>query len=298
MEKVSVFAGEADNLFTYYAVEAAMLGRIGGSVPAAPASVSEMVVRQWMQATGKSRDEMAREDFVERVRMFLEELGRPAEELTEDAILRLAEEKAAGARSVFRRDAEGLWFPAHSMKAGMKEAINILYAKQSWGPTGKGPMNYFVEHVNLYPDHIALLREDGSRVTEADGIETLHGRVSGPAGPRVIVTEHEFVERPIMRFTMGVLPPDGPLARAKKDDGKKKNGEESGSAGPRSFDDVWPRLFKFMEENGIGSHRKLSDYGRFVITRFERCSAIRHEGDASSNRHSRLNGAEDASLSV
>ena len=113
---------------------------------------------------------------------------------------------------------------------------------------------FVAERVEVNPDRLRFYR-DGKIVTEADDVETLKGTVSGPMGPRAIVTQHEFVSGVDIPFTLNVM--------------NDKCGP-TGKTPAEELEACWPKLFLCMEDNGLGSHRKLSGYGRVKLTKFER----------------------------
>ena len=188
--------------------------------------------------------------LIRQVRLFLEETGKDIGDIKDDDIEEMAKKKQEGGVNVFRRDADGLWFPSHAIKAAIKETVNTLYAGQRWGKregyAGKGPKNFTAERVFIRPGRLRLLRE-GAAIKDTDGTQMLHGNVEGPRGPRSIVTEHEFVDQPTIQFTLDVL----------------KNGKAA-----EEMRSKWPEIFSHMESNGIGSHRRYTDYGRFVTIKF------------------------------
>jgi hypothetical protein len=241
----SVFESSEAGLFVRYRVELQLTGRLSGSIPSEPVDVVEMVRRQWAQASGKNKRELTRDELRRRVAAYLEEIGKDVS--TVEDVEKLAEQTAVGSTNIFRVDADGLWFPSHSIKQAIKEAVNILFAGQKWGGTRKGPINYVAERVFVDPDRLRLYR-DGFPLGQADGVEVLHGRVQGPQGPRSIVTQHEYIERPSLAFYLRVL----------------REAEEA------ELRERWAEIFRFMESNGIGSHRKMSEYGRFQTARFEK----------------------------
>lgn len=250
----SVFAGRENGLFQTYQVELRFTGRLAGSIPSEPVDVTEMVMRQWSQATGKPKKEITREELHRRVTTYLEELGKDITQYTPEDIEKLAQETTAGSTNVFRREPDGkLWFPSHAIKQSVKEAVNILYAGERWGATKKGPMNFVAERSFIDPDRVPIVR-NGQQLSEPDGVQVLHGRVQGPQGPRSIVTQHEWVDQPTLSFTLRALVPQG---------------IESDKQRASELQDRWPAIFRFMESNGIGSHRRMSEYGRFVTIRFE-----------------------------
>jgi len=251
MNAQSIFADQHADLFARYAVEIEISQRLAAARPSEPSSIAEMIARQMMRSIGVSRDEIDRVEWRRRIRTFLAETEsvEDPEGMTDEDLDELAQQKTTGGVNSFLRDAEGIYFPGHSLKAAIKEAVNILYpySEVKFGATRKGGASFVAERVFVRPSRIPLQR-GGVTLQQADGIETLSGRVQGPRGPRAIVTQHEYVEQATLAFTLEVL----------------ANGKAE-----KELAGKWPAIFGYMEENGLGAHRKLTDYARFVTTRFD-----------------------------
>ena len=247
----SVFEKHLTDVYAEYDVTIGFHDRLAGSIPSDPVSVHEMVRRQMARASGASRDAIDNLELRMRIKQYLIETGMLNDEkpFEEEDIDKLAEQKAQSSVNVFRRDEGGLVLASHCVKAAMKEAINIKFAKEPWGKTRKGPMNFFVERVFIEPDFIPLFR-DGQRLTTADGENMTTGIVSGAQGKRSIITQHEYVERAEASFVLFVLKGDEQQAH-------------------QFLVDRWPIIWKEMEFNGIGPLRKFSGFGRFAVTRFD-----------------------------
>jgi hypothetical protein len=265
-----------------YAVRLHVCDRLAGSLPKEPGNIGEMIRRRWEQANKRPSD-MVRSEFIDECRRYLRELGEAERELTDEEILEAATRKAEASLNVFRRDKHGLYIPAHSIKSALKESINIVYAGERFGPTSKGGVSFLAERVFIEPDRLYLGRH------EADGIDTVHGNVSGMQGPRSIVTTHEYVIQPQISFIMKVMTTaDQDTARktAAKAAAKATNGKVEAPAAEGQETEIrnkmvrglaarWPRIWKSAEHQGIGSLRARSEYGRFVVERFDRLTSER-----------------------
>lgn len=103
----------------------------------------------------------------------------------------------------FKRDEAGLYIEGRQVKAAIKEAANIRWSKDRWGPSKKGTKSFFAEHVFVAEDRIYLRRE-GVPLTEADRVaqrfvHTFRGNgiqyeeiCEGVNLDFVVVTDHDF----------------------------------------------------------------------------------------------------------
>jgi len=273
----SVFSEIDSEMWQVYAVRLHVCDRLAGSLPKEPGNLGEMIRRRWEQAS-KTHAEMAHDELIAQCRRYLRELGEPERELTDDEIHEAATRKAEASLNVFRRDEHGLYIPAHSIKSALKESINIVYAGERFGPTSKGGVSFLAERVFIEPDRLYLGRH------EADGVDTVHGNVSGQQGPRSIVTTHEYVIQPQLSFIMKVM------TTADQDTARKSAAKASAKAETpnaeaqetemrnkvvRGLAARWPRIWRSAEHQGIGSLRARSEYGRFVVERFDRLTSER-----------------------
>src|SRR5215204_761973 len=153
------------------------------------------------------------------------------EQLTEE----YAEEKSTNG---FKQDEGGLYIEARQLKAMIKESTNILFAKEKWGKTGKGPKGFVAERAFLQPSRIHLGRE------MPDGVELVVGHVEDKAGKRSTLTLHEYVEGATINFQLEIV------------------------RDQVSYDQ-WAMLFTHAERNGLGALRS-QGYGQFEVTKFER----------------------------
>ena len=209
-------------VFTPYEVTIEFRGRVMGGVPRDP-----KVIEGWLRSkAGISDTEEVREAMLR----TLNELGADVNPNMGMAELIEASESIAAIKNTngFKRDQNGLYIEARQVKAGIKESTNILFAGERWGDTKKGPRSFNAERIFVNPDRIHLGR------TEADGIETVIGHVTGPQGPRSTLTYHEYVDHATVL-----------------DDAK------------------WAKLWVHLQENGLGALRS-QGYGRFDVTHWKK----------------------------
>lgn len=208
--------------------------RVMGATPRDP-----RVIEGWLKAKAgiDSAEELRRMTL-----RTLQELGTVPEDATEDdleqAIAQIARTKQTNG---FKRDPElGLYLESRIVKAAIKEATNILYAGDRWGPTRKGPKQFVAERIFCLPDRLFLGRQ------EPDGIDLFVGHVSGPSGKQATLTYHEYVVNATIQ--VGIKCVRNSLTH-----------------------EQWMELWELMAENGLGALRS-QGYGRFTLVGWERVS--------------------------
>lgn len=234
----SVF--ETEKLFTEYKVELQFREWYIGGTPKDPE-----VLESWLRTKTLVTQE---EELAQMMARTLREQGYEIEEdLTYEEVSEVVKTLAGEKRTNgFKFDDEGIYIEDRTIKAALKECINILYAGTPMGKTRKGAKNFLAERVFVNPSRIRFLDEHDKVIREPHGKTRFIGHVTGPQGPRSSLTYHEYVEQGIIRFTVRVT-----------DD-----------AIPH---DYWPRIWRQMEENGLGSLRSQS-FGRFVVTDWQKIS--------------------------
>lgn len=219
-------------LFTHYRVSIRFRHKIMGGIPKDP-----KIIEGWLRSKAGVTDET---EIINMTRRTLEQLGLevPADATIEDMIA--ASEQIAAVKSTngFLRDHRGLVLPGRYVKAMLKEATNILWAGDRWGPTKKGPKNYLAERVFCVEDTFPLGR------LEPDGVDMVIGHVTGPQGPRSTLGYHEFCEGAECAFTVISL-------------------NDCINA------DQWADLFTLSQELGLGALRS-QQHGRFDVTEIVR----------------------------
>lgn len=177
-----------------------------------------------------------------------------------------------------------------------KEVVNILYGKERWGATRKGPKNYTAEHVFIDPitptdadidRYLAraaarLSRLNGSGTEEREDVEAMARAMQDLTLPNGKPRYPEF---------LFFQKPDGSLYTT-YDDMETFIGHVMGPKGPQSnltlvqvvrqgtlrfavrvlkdeiAHELWPHIWIHAQENGLGAMRSQS-YGRFDLNMFE-----------------------------
>ena len=232
-ELESVFGQTAATLYEQYAATLHFRNYLVGGIPRDP----EMMER-WIRSKAGITDDIEVEHLlIQTLRENGVDVhpGLSMDELREAAAA-VAELKQNG----FKRQHGVLVVESRQIKAGIKEAVNILFAGEKWGRTRKGPKHFVAERVFVEPWLIPILHADGTPYTEPDAVQTRVGHVSGPGGPRAILNNEEVCDRPMLRFTVRVL---------------------RDSLAP----DQWAELWTLLEANGLGATRS-QGFGQFVVT--------------------------------
>lgn len=221
----SIFAG--NNLFTQYRVTAHFRNKIMGGIPKDPKTIEG-----WIRSKAGVTDE---EEVRYMTRRTLLELGIDVPETATIAEMMQAAEAIAATKSTngFKFDATGLYVEGRQIKAMLKEATNVLYTGERWGPTRKGPKSYLAERVYVLEDAVPLGR------TEPDGVDMVIGHVTGPQGPKSTLTYHEFCQGAQVEFTVMSL-------------------QDCISA------DQWQTILILAQELGLGALRS-QGHGRFDV---------------------------------
>jgi hypothetical protein len=228
-------------LFQRYVARLAFRSKLLGGVPKDP-----HLVEAWLRARAGINDE---DELHHAWLRTLGQLGLDTGEQVsvDDAVA--ASRKLAETRLTtgFKVDSEhGLYVEARQVKAGLRENINILYGGQRVGPTRKGARAFVAERVFVTPDRLYLDRR------EPDGVELIIGHLSGPQGPRSVLSYHEYVEAPAaIEFTVLVAE----------------------DAVPQPW---WPRVWTLFEQNGLGATRS-QGFGTFDLVRWDRVDAPTRE---------------------
>lgn len=203
-----------------------------GGVPKNPE-----IVEGWIRSKSGVTDE---EEIQSMVRRTMLEQGTWREDMTEAEVAAASKAVAQLKQTTgFKIDDElGLYIESRQIKAGIKEATNILYAGDKWGETRKGPRSFLAERVFVSPDRLYL----GS--LEPDGVELMIGQVSGPQGRRSTLGYHEFVIGASLEFDVLV-------------------------ARDAIRQEWWIDIWTLMEENGMGALRS-QGFGRFDIMAWDK----------------------------
>lgn len=241
MTTQSIYHALRDQLFACYRTRLEFQDRILGGIPRDP-----KLIEAWLRkGTGVTNDEEIRAMMV---RTLIESGVEVTEGTSYEDMVAAAEKVAAVKQSMgFKRDENGLFIEDRQVKAGIKEAVNILFAgpdsASRWGVTKKGPRAFTAERVFVSPLRIYLQR-DGQRLQQPDGMamQTIHAET--PKGPVNSLLYAEYCENAVIEFDVQVL-----LDEVRPGD--------------------WPKIWMLMELNGIGASRSQS-FGKFNVTGFSR----------------------------
>lgn len=248
---MGIFDTQATDMFAAYAARIRFRDRLMGGVPKNP-----KIIEGWL----RSKAGIEQEEEIRRATLrTLLELGADVTPDMSFEELERASEALAASRQTngFKVGEQGLYLESRTVKAMLKESVNILYPSGAvkWGryqranqknqttteAGGKSPKSYVAERVFVNPDRLWLGR------TEPDGVEMFIGHVMGPRGPQSTLTYHEYVEGAVIDLTVMVL----------RDEVRAEH---------------WPEIWVHAQENGLGALRS-QGFGRFDIERWERIEA-------------------------
>ncbi|NEA21572.1 hypothetical protein [Actinomadura bangladeshensis] len=236
MSATDVFGTKSD--VAVYAVRLQVLDKLVGGVPSSPS-----VIKGWL----KTRLELGDRDLQELADATLKERF-PDRQPSADELAAAVMESGDAEVSVngFKRDDGGqLAYEGRCMKAALKEWANSAYpgtdfpgkAKITKG-FRKGLMSTLAERVFVPEVYIGL------GVTEPHGVEERIKHVKTPQGPRSSINRVEYVERPLLEFTVRVHDDFLPM-------------------------EAWGRVWERGEDIGIGADRGRSD-GKFELLSFDK----------------------------
>lgn len=239
----------ATDRWVRYRVTLQFTGVVCGGTPNDP-----KIVEGWLKARAGITDE---EEMAAAVGRTLAELGisldtvRTPEAL--DAVVeRISDEKH---RCVFKRNSKGVIIEGRQVKAGLKEATNILYATlkkdERWTKTKKAPRSVVAERIFVAEEQINLLR-DGQPIPQADDVLTVAGHISGPQGDRAALSRYEIVHQPQIVFHL--------LVSTDPRTGEEDPDLNAGRIG---------HILAHMERNGLGALRA-QGAGQFKVVRLEK----------------------------
>jgi len=154
----------------------------------------------------------------------------PDTELAKEARIFAAE---AGERQDVINAIGELYIEGRQVKAAIKEAANVRWPKERWGPSRKGTLSFFAEHVFVPETRIYLGTCDATGINQRF-VHTFRG--SG-------IQYEEYVENATLRFTVTT---DHAFSK-----------------------EEWALLWLTGEQQGIGSSRS-QGYGRYEVTNWER----------------------------
>lgn len=214
----SVFVKYVPQAYPYnFAVELTV-GRLAGGIPTDP-----KVAEGWLKTKlVENRDELLREQVAE----VMAERGVTAEEAAEQVS---SHKHLNGFKRTAAEEGKELYIEGRQVKSMIKEAANVRWPKERWGPTRKGTLSFFAEHVFVPEDRIGL------GVTEPDGVNQRFVHTWRGSG----IQYEEYVDDVKIKFTV--------------------------TTDYEFTAEQWAFLWLTAEQNGLGSSRS-QGYGRFAVT--------------------------------
>ncbi|HEX5523644.1 MAG TPA: hypothetical protein VFX53_09365 [Pedococcus sp.] len=177
----------------------------------------------WLKGKlGIDRDDLIREE----VAKIMLERGVSAEEAT-------AEVSTNKHLNGFKRTESGeLYIEGRQIKAAIKEAANVRWPKERWGPSRKGTLSFFAEHVFVLDTTVGL------GVTEPTGVAQRFVHTwRGSA-----IQYEEYVDGACITFQV--------------------------TTDYTFSDEQWALLWLTGEQQGLGASRS-QGYGRYEVTGWE-----------------------------
>ena len=211
---MSVFEKFRAKAYPYEFQATITVGRIAGGTPTDP-----KVAEGWLKTKiAADRDDLIREAVAE----VMVERGVDAAEATRvvDTNKHL---------NGFKRNDSGLYIEGRQMKACIKEAANIRWPKDRWGPSRKGTLSFFAEHIFVQEDVLEL------GVAEPTGVAQRFVHTWRGSG----IQYEEYVDNAKLTFTVAT---DNEFTQ-----------------------EQWALLWLTAEQQGIGASRS-QGYGRFEVT--------------------------------
>lgn len=233
----SVFAELSRQVYGYRWKATLDIGEIRGGVPSDP-----KVAESWIRTKFRDKDSVIQE-LVEQTMAERAEAGAPV--TADEAITVVADMRCLNG---FKRTPDGeLYIEARQVKAMIKEAANIRWAKGRWGPTSKGTKSWFAEHVFVPNDRIVICSPAGAPRTSVDEItqDFVHSRFGAA------IKYAETVRKVQISFEV--------FADWDLDAERAKDGE------PRS----WGHLWVTAENQGLGADRS-QGFGTFAVIQWDR----------------------------
>lgn len=146
----------------------------------------------------------------------------------------------------FYRQGDQLCVAGRHVKAMIKEASSIALAgghfgaQTRWGKTSKGLLGFVAEHVMVPLEFVGINDPEGEPVKEPSGISTHFVSTFRGTG----ISAEEFVRPAVVNFDV--------------------------ISDVDMTDPWWETVWAVAEEQGLGAMRS-QGYGRFVVTRWDRC---------------------------
>jgi hypothetical protein len=180
----SVFAKYRPKAYPYVFTATLHVGRIAGGTPTDP-----NVAEGWLRTKlGIDSDDLIRQAVAE----VMVERGVTADEATEEI------RKNRHLNGFKRHPQHGLYIEGRQVKAAIKEAANVRWPKERWGPSRKGTLSFFAEHVFVQEDVLPLGVTEPSEVVQRF-VHTFRGSsisydevVADAKVTFTVATDHEF----------------------------------------------------------------------------------------------------------
>lgn len=236
MSALDVFGVKSD--VTVYKVRLQVLDKMVGGIPSSPS-----VIKGWL----KTRLELGDRDLQEIADATLKERFADRQPSADELAEAVMEGGADLSVNGFKRipGSGELGYEGRCMKAALKEWANSAYPgtafpgkKDIGSGFKKGLMSTLAERVFVPEVFIPL------GVTEPSGVEERIKHVKTPQGPRSSINRVEFVDRPLLEFTVKVHDNFLPM-------------------------EAWGRIWERGEDIGIGADRGRSD-GKFELLAFDK----------------------------
>lgn len=213
----SVFAKYAPKAYPHTFNGTLHVGCIAGGIPTDP-----KVAEGWLRTKLAAADDLIRQAVAE----TMAERGVTAEEAA--AIVDQSRHLNG-----FKRDEHGLYIEGRQLKAAIKEAANVRWPKDRWGPSRKGTLSFFAEHVFVQEDRLPL------GVAEPTGVNQRFVHTWRGSG----IQYEEYVTDAKVDFTVAT---DCDFTA-----------------------EQWALLWLTGEQQGIGATRS-QGFGRYEVVRWER----------------------------
>lgn len=148
-----------------------------------------------------------------------------------------ASEEVERGYATFKRDEKGLYYEARCVRAHIKDCANVLQYQLSI----KALKSKVANHVYVEPAKIYLDK------SEPDGNETRIVHAMTMKGPRSSLKTIDFVDKPVLKFTLKVL-----------DDGVID-------------EKTLKAIFEYGSEHGMGQERS-QDWGKYELVKLQEAS--------------------------
>ncbi len=220
----SVFEAFRDDIYKYKYAGQIKVDTLVGGTPSDPKKIEG-----WLRTKlGETKDDQIRELTAK----TMIERGLEKEDALEE-VMNLQHLNG------FKRTPEGqLYVEGRQLKAAIKEAANIRWPKERWGPSKKGTRSFFAEHVFVAETILPIFDAEGNPVLKPTDINQRFVHTFRGSG----IQYEEFVDGAIVNFTVET---------------------------DYAFDLAeLAHLWVTAEQNGFGASRS-QGFGRFEVAKWE-----------------------------